>query len=300
MRAADRAAEFLDSSSTPEAGSSRLDLLVTIIPEGRDPADFVAAKGASEMRALIDGAQPLLRFVIDRRLEAHDLGTPEGRSRALDDAATVLASIRGSILAQDYAAYVADRLRTDYETVNAAARTARPAFDGRAAKAAVEDGAPVVAAAPKPVGAQQRAEVEIARQLAAAPELREQVRDLLSIEGAFSDARTEAVVRSIVAAGDATGRALYEAVARQDREAGEALSAYLVDAPERTQAVEMFAETLGRLMEFALKREVVRLQSEMRAVEVSRDSVLYDELFRRAADVQRRLSELRAQSQSSI
>jgi DNA primase len=297
MRAADRAAEFLDFSSTPEAGSARLDLLVAIIPEGKDPADYVAAKGADEMRAVVEGAQPLLRFVIDRRLAAHDLTTPEGRSRALDDAATVLASVRGSLLAQDYGAYVADALRTDYATVMSVAKGARPAFDGRAAKAAGDDSTPVAVAAPKRFGAQERAEIEIARQLAVAPELRGQVRDLLSIEGAFSDSSTEAVVRSIVGVEKATGRALYEAVAAQDRAAAEALSGYLVDALEPAEALERFGETLGRLMEFALRREIVRLQSEMRAVEVSRDSALYDELFRKAADVQRRLSELRASGQ---
>ena len=132
MRAADRAAEFLDFTSTPEAGSARLDLLVAILADGKDPADYVSAHGADGMRAVIDGASPLLRFVIDRRLDAHDLTTPEGRARALASAAGVLASVRGSILAQDYANHVADRLMTDYATVQAAAKSARPAFDGRA------------------------------------------------------------------------------------------------------------------------------------------------------------------------
>jgi DNA primase len=300
MRAADRAAEFLDFSSTPEAGSARLDLLVAIIPEGKDPAEYVAAKGVAEMRAVIDGAQPLLRFVIDRRLEAHDLSTPEGRSRALDDAATVLASVRGSILAQDYAGYVADRLRTDYATVNAAAKSARPAYDGRAAKAAGEDAEPARPAVAKRASARERAEVEIARQLAVAPELRDKVRDLLSIEGTFSDPETEKVVRSLVAAGTATGRALFEAVAQQDRAAAEALSAYLVGSLEPSEAVERFGETRDRLMEFGLRREIGRLQAEMRAAEGTRDSALYDELFQKAADAQRRLSELRTSGQAGL
>jgi DNA primase len=299
MRAADRAAEFLDFSSTPEAGNARLDLLVSIIPEGKDPADYVAAKGAAEMRAVIEGAQPLLRFVIDRRIEAHDLTTPEGRSRALDDAATVLASVRGSILAQDYAAYVADRLRTDYATVNAVARVARPAFDGRAAMADTGPEPGAAAPASRPAGARALTEVELARQIAVAPELRGQVRDLLSIEGAFSDAGTEAVVRAIVAAGDATGRALYEAASNVDRAAADALSQYLVDSLDPVQAVERFGETLSRLTEFALRREVVRLQAEMRAAEVSRDSALYDELFVKAADVQHRLARLRSAGQQT-
>ncbi|HEX9094389.1 MAG TPA: DNA primase, partial [Coriobacteriia bacterium] len=93
LRAADRAAEFLDSSSTPEAGSARMDLAVAVIPDGKDPADYVAEHGAQGMSAVIDSAQPLLRFVVDRRLEAHDLGTPEGRSQALTAAAGALVAV---------------------------------------------------------------------------------------------------------------------------------------------------------------------------------------------------------------
>jgi DNA primase len=293
MRAADRAAEFLDFSSTPEAGAGRLDLLVAVIPEGMDPADFVGARGTDAMRAVIEGAEPLVRFVIDRRLEAHDLTTPEGRTRALDDAAAVIASLRGSILAQDYANYVAGRLQTDYATVAAVAKRARPAFDGRAAKAASEEPQGEQqprAAAPN---AQSRIEAELARQIAVAPQLREQVRDLLSIEGALTDEATASVVRSIVGAGDATGRELYEAVAVHDREAADALSTYLVDGLDPATALESFPGTLGRLTQFALQREFARLQSQMRDAESSRDSALYDELFQRAAEVQRRLEELR-------
>jgi DNA primase len=299
MRAADRAAEFLDSSSTPEAGSARLDLLVAVIPDSMDPADFVAARGAGEMNAVVEGAQPLLRFVIDRRIDAHDLATPEGRSRALADAATVLASVRGSLLAQDYAAHVADRLRTDYATVDAAARAAKPAFDGRGQREAGEDATPVRPAVVRPADpGQAGAEAELARVLAVAPHLRGQVRDLLDIEGAFSDARTETLVREIVNAGDASGAALFEAVARRDGEAAQMLSAFLVDALEPAAIEARFAETLDRLTEFALKRDLGRLQVEMRARQSAGDVAGDDELFRKAADVQRKLAELRASRQS--
>jgi DNA primase len=300
MRAADRAAEFLDFSSTPEAGSARVDLLVAVIPDRMDPADHVAAHGEAGMRAIVDDAQPLLRFVIDRRIDAHDLSTPEGRSQALADAATVLASVRGSLLAQDYAGHVADRLRTDYATVDAAARSARPAFDGHAARQDADDAG---SSQPKPAPrtadlGQAGAEAELARELAVAPRLRGQVRDLLDIEGAFSDARTERLVRTIVGAGQAAGAALFEAVARDDREAGDMLSAFLVDGLDPVRAEARFDETHDRLMEFALKLELGRLQADMRGKESAGETAVHDELFRKAAEVQRRLAEMRATRQS--
>ncbi len=299
MRAADRAAEFLDSTSTPEAGSARLDLLVAVIPDSMDPADYVAKNGEQQMRTLIDGAQPLLRFVIDRRIDAHDLTTPEGRSRALADAAGVLASIRGSLLAQDYAAHVADRLRTDYATVDKAARTARPSFDSRGARDIGDETAAVRPAVVRvPESGQAGAEAELARVLAVVPRLRKEVRDLLDIEGAFSDAGTENLIRQIVDAGDASGAALFEAVSRCDAEAAQSLSAFLVDALEPAAAEARFSETLDRLTEFALKRELNRLQAEMRAKQSAGDTAGDDELFRKAADVQRRLAQLRATRQT--
>jgi hypothetical protein len=89
-------------------------------------------------------------------------------------------------------------------------------------------------------------------------------------------------------------------VEHEDRAAAEALSAYLVDAVEPTDAMERFESTLGRLMEFALQREFARLEAEMRAVDATRDSASDDELFRKAAEVRRRLQELRASGQSGL
>jgi len=121
---------------------------------------------------------------------------------------------------------------------------------------------------------------------------------LLSIEGAFTSAASEGLIRSILAAGEATGHALFEAVARSDQSAGEAVSALLVDTLDHAEAVARFPETHGRVMEFALKQELVRVQADMRAKDSAGDSAASDELFRRARDVQRRLDELRASRQT--
>jgi hypothetical protein len=68
---------------------------------------------------------------------------------------------------------------------------------------------------------------------------------------------------------------------------------------DHSEAVARFPETHDRLMEFALKQELVRVQADMRAKESAGDSAAGDELFRRARDVQRSLDELRATRQTS-
>ena len=86
LRAADRATEFIDRTVTPEAGRERVELLVAILPGGADPADYISEAGAEAMAESLGGAEPLLRYAIDRRMQARDLNVPEERARALREA----------------------------------------------------------------------------------------------------------------------------------------------------------------------------------------------------------------------
>lgn len=110
QRAADRALGFIDESMTPEAGKARVELCAVTLPDDLDPADFVEKRGAEELKKLVADAKPLISYGIDRRLAAHDLGSAEGRTRALADALSVLAPIKTSMLAKDYAVQLAGRL----------------------------------------------------------------------------------------------------------------------------------------------------------------------------------------------
>ena len=112
QRAADRALQFIDSSITPEAGVSRVDLCAVTLPDNLDPAEFIAAKGSEAFKQVLKGAIPLIRFGIDRRLARFDLSTPEGRARATNEALAVLAPIKDSLLAKDYAVYIASRVHS--------------------------------------------------------------------------------------------------------------------------------------------------------------------------------------------
>lgn len=110
QRAADRALTFIDSSVTPEAGKSKIDLCAVALPDNLDPADFIAERGADAFSAVLETSVPLIKFGIDRRLDAYDLSTPEGRSRATTEALSVLAPIKDSLLAKDYAVYIASKV----------------------------------------------------------------------------------------------------------------------------------------------------------------------------------------------
>ncbi len=162
QRAADRALQFIDSSMTPEAGHARIELAAVTLPDNLDPAEFLEGHGADELKALIDGAKPLLEYGIERRLAAWDLTRAEGRAAALADALSVLAPIKDSLLAKDYARQIASRCRAREEDVMAQLAALRPprTFDeetpaaaGGAQEAggeAVPAGAPAPARRPLP------------------------------------------------------------------------------------------------------------------------------------------------------
>lgn len=111
QRAADRALGFIDRSMTPEAGRTKIELAAVTLPDDLDPADFVGRRGADALRELLASARPLLKYGIERRIAAHNLSSAEGRAAALADALSVLAPIKDSILAKDYAIQIAGMVR---------------------------------------------------------------------------------------------------------------------------------------------------------------------------------------------
>ena len=126
QKAADRAAELITTSVAPESGSRPVSLSVAVIPGNMDPVEFIDAQGRDAMQALLDGAEPLLRFVIDRRIAQNDLSTPEQRAIALPRVLEPLIPIRGSILADEYLNYVSDVFRIDLNRVRETFRKLRP------------------------------------------------------------------------------------------------------------------------------------------------------------------------------
>lgn len=127
QRAADRALEFIDNSMTPEAGKTRIELCAVTLPDDLDPADFVAQRGGDALRALVNDAKPLLSYGIERRLARYDLSSAEGRTRALSDALSVLAPIKTSLLAKEYAVQLSGRLQMrEQDVVDALALVSPP------------------------------------------------------------------------------------------------------------------------------------------------------------------------------
>ena len=259
-----------------------------MIPDGLDPADYVAAKGAEGMQQVVADAVPLLRFAIDRRLARWDLDQPEERSRALTEAAEVLAPVKDSLLADDYANYIADRLLADFTTVRAAIARSRPAVQPRSEKAAGEH-EDVPAPPPTP---RVRAELELLALLVSSPDLRVRARELLAM-GLLSVPEHRAAAEAL-----------------RDAEPGLPPSETLgligqrvPDAPRMLSSAQMDADVgevtdladglERRLKEFELERRIAVGKGKLKAPAAADDSNEYDAVFREVSTLQRTLDRLR-------
>ena len=61
-----------------------------ILPQGLDPADFVAKHGADGVREAAAGSRPLVEYMVRRTVARHDLSTVEGQSAAVADALPIV------------------------------------------------------------------------------------------------------------------------------------------------------------------------------------------------------------------
>jgi DNA primase len=92
-------------------------LRVVPLPDGLDPADLVACDGASRVASLLAEAVPFARFRVEHILSAAELGTPEGRDRALAALRPVIASLPAGITREELTRQVASRLTLSEELV---------------------------------------------------------------------------------------------------------------------------------------------------------------------------------------
>ena len=89
-----------------------MDVAVAALPSGTDPGEL-ARVDPDGLKAAIEGAKPFLQFRVDRILDAAELGTPEGRARAADDALVAVAEHPDNLVRDQYLMVVAERCRLE-------------------------------------------------------------------------------------------------------------------------------------------------------------------------------------------
>jgi DNA primase len=90
---------------------------VAVESAGMDPCELRLAKGDASVRDLVARRVPLFEFYLRTILDRYDLDKPEGRVRALEAAAPVVAGIKVHALRPEYARQLAGWLGMDVDEV---------------------------------------------------------------------------------------------------------------------------------------------------------------------------------------
>lgn len=87
-----------------------MELRVVALPPGADPADLAQAEGVEALRARIARSVPFVEFHVERVLARAEVGTAEGKDRALAEVRPLLGPLPASVLRDELVRRVAGRL----------------------------------------------------------------------------------------------------------------------------------------------------------------------------------------------
>ena len=180
---------------------------VVRVPDGLDPADYVAAgHDADDFKGLASKSETLLQFQVRTVLSSHDLSTVDGRMRAFAVLRGIIAQAASPLERDEEVRSVADRLQLSEENVRFL--LSDEAASAGARRAALRDGAAGSGAVPRPRArrtAEERVlmgthELEV-RFLAACLALPEQGREYLAAidEGFFASEASRRAYQAVTA-----------------------------------------------------------------------------------------------------
>jgi len=275
-RAAERAAEFQERFPSVQT-------VVMIMPEGLDPADFVAKHGADGVREAATGARPLVEYMVRRTIGRHDLSSVEGQSRAVADAMPIIEGLTDPVRRSEYAHLVADLAGvTEFSVVQA--------LDARRGGGPGE----VVVETPRRMSARDKVEREMLKLLVRdraaydeyAPQLTDEHFRSATARSAFSALREAGGDALVVAGGD-------------DERLGAMLSSLAVEPLDGEGGPDYALSVWSRLQEFVLKHQSDALRMQLQKLNPTTDEG-YDELFARLVAIDGELRRLRQGIRSAV
>ena len=268
-RAAERAFEFQEKFP--------ITAVVLIMPEGLDPADFVAKHGSDAVRAAAASARPLVEYMVRRTVERHDLSSIEGQSAAVSAALPVLERLHDPVRRSEYAGLLADLAGVSHASV---VQSLTRHLGGKPAE---------VASTMKRGTARERVEHEVLRLIARGdvpPELASSID-----ENDFSIPKLRA---SFVALRDAEWDA--SAIAGgPDPDLASRIASLTVEPMEGDPSPEYATAVVDSLRGFVLRARSDELRAQLQKLNPTTDAA-YDEQFRQLVEVDGELRRLKERS----
>ena len=266
-RAAERAFAFQEGYS--------VQAVVMIMPEGLDPAEFVAKHGAEAVSEAARSARPLVEYMVRRTVDRHDLSNVEGQSAAVADALPILQGLQDPVRRSQYGHLLADLTGVSEDSV-------RQSLDRRLGGHPEQ-----VAKTMKRLSARDRVEREMLRLLVRDHAIFEEFARKLTEEHLRTPAGRNALTALREADGDVGALA-----GADDPKVAATAGALAVEPLEGEPTLDYAAHVFARLQEFVLKAKSDDLRIRLQKKNPQTDTD-YDELFHQLVGVDGELRRIR-------
>ena len=249
-------------------------IVVLVMPEGLDPADFVAKHGPDAVRAAAASARPLVEYMVRRTVGRHDLGTIEGQSEAVADALPLLERLTDPVRRSEYAGLLADLAGVSHASV---AQSLQRRLGGKPAE---------VATTMKRGTARERVEREALR-LIVRGDVTPELASTLDT-GDFSSPKQRALFDALRGVGWNTGAI----TGGGDPDLASRVAALAVEPLEGDPSPAYAEAVIARLREFVLKARSDEIRARLQKLNPMTDAG-YDDLFKQLVEVDGELRRLR-------
>jgi DNA primase len=272
-RAAERAHGFHERYPTEVA--------VLVLPEGRDPADFVQERGPEAFRDLAGEAVPLVEYMLRRTLRGHDLSGPDGQAAAVREALPIVAGLDDPVRRSQYGGMLADLAGVSPSAVLMDLdRQDRP-VPGRNEPSRRP---------PEARSAARELEKEALKLLAQHPEtVRGWVEEVDEEQFTIDKYR-----RAFALLRDGDGPAVMDRAREQGL--GELVAQVSVEPLNGEPGPEYARGVVFRLQELWLKRRIDTMKKRLERLNPVQDAAAFDPLFKELADLTGRWREVRARA----
>lgn len=276
VAAAERSQTFMSEFKLPgyerigDLTGKKAEVLVVVLPEGTDPADYIGQSGAKAFESLIDGARPLVDFCIERVLARYDLDRTSEKIRAGQEAVALISNLPVPMAQEGYLKQLSSRLSLSLESLVLELKRRR----GDQGKRLQESGPAACSNTGK-----ARAEKEMLQLLLQRPDLGELADNL--DEEHFADPANRGLYirwRNFARSPD-TGGDFFADLEGDTLTLASELA--LSTPPADKDGVKGYFEQLSvKLKEQALGRKICHLKQELKDLEKKEDEERYDSVFR--------------------
>jgi DNA primase len=249
--------------------------VVMIMPDGLDPAEFVAKHGADQVLEAAKAARPMVEYMVRRTVERHDLTNVEGQSAAVADALPMLQKLQDPVRRSEYGHLLADLTGVSEDSVRQSLQRRLGGHPEQVAKTM------------KRQSARERVEREMLRLLTQDRAIFEEYAPKLTEEHLRTAAGRNALAALRQADGDVGALA-----GADDPKVAATASALAVEPLEGDPTLDYAAHVFARLHEFVLKStsDELRIRLQKKNPQTDPD---YDELFQRLVEVDGELRRIR-------